>query len=204
MNQIISFILFLSLSSIFCCTNLDYQLMLPSWIQTPCPSWSLAHGSTVTQVRVTPTNKLAGRTWPRCGRLPNIKRRLTTYNLVAGEVNESYGSGEHGHRKSSCNPGPPENTTQAVLVSFRDIVVSVCIIIHNPPSYYMLHHCTTDPHALKSYCAASITVFCAFLPMHSWNVHAIVRRTCSPPACGQPGRGSVVDLSCWAVCGRLG
>lgn len=87
---------------------------------------------------------------------PQHKGRLTTYNVGAGEVNESYGSGEHGHRKISCNPGPPEKTIQAVLVSFRDIMVSECIIIHNPPSYYMLHHCTTHPDALKSYCAASI------------------------------------------------
>ena len=102
----------------------------------------------------------------------------------------------------SCNPGLPEKTTQAVLDSFRDILVSVCIIIHNPPSCYMLHHCATDPHALNL--TVQHQFLCAFLPMHSWNVHAIVRRTCRPPACGQPGWGSVVDLSCWAVCGRLG
>ena len=66
----------------------------------------------------------------------------------------------------SCNPGLPEKTTQAVLDSFRDILVSVCIIIHNPPSCYMLHHCATDPHALNL--TVQHQFLCAFLPMHSW------------------------------------
>lgn len=123
----------------------------------------------------------------------------TTWEL--GRSTKAMGVESTGIEKLVAIQGPQKKTTQAVLDSFRDIVVSVCIIVHNPPT-------TCYIIALQIPMLLNLTVqhqfLCAFLPMHSWNVHAIVRRTCSPPACGQPDRGSVVDLSCWAVCGRLG